>query len=121
MPKRTQPKRTHFWSKRTHFFGQNVPSLPKRTHPFGQNVPNLFFPMFNIYLYFWGYENYLHIGQNVPSIYFNVIFEKVLWYFVRTYKINAPKAMIKYTWATQTVHNTPVMNILKGYYYIILF
>ena len=27
----------------------------------------------------------------------------------------------KYTWAQQTVHNTPVMNILKGYYYIILF
>ena len=26
----------------------------------------------------------------------------------------------KYTWAPQTVHNTPVMNILKGYYYIIL-
>ena len=28
---------------------------------------------------------------------------------------------MKYTWAPQTVHNTPVMNILKGYYYIILF
>ena len=27
----------------------------------------------------------------------------------------------KYTLAPQTVHNTPVMNILKGYYYIILF
>ena len=27
----------------------------------------------------------------------------------------------KYTWAPQTVHNTPVMNILKSYYYIILF
>ena len=43
MPKRTQPKRTQFWSKRTHFFGQNVPSPPKRTQPFGQNVPNIFF------------------------------------------------------------------------------
>ena len=43
MPKRTQPKRTQFWSKRTHFFGQNVPSPPKRTQHFGQNVPNLFF------------------------------------------------------------------------------
>ena len=27
----------------------------------------------------------------------------------------------KYTWAPQTVHNTPVMNILKGYFYIIFF
>ena len=27
----------------------------------------------------------------------------------------------KYTWAPQTVHNTPVMNILKGYFYWILF
>ena len=27
----------------------------------------------------------------------------------------------KYTWAPQTVHNTPVMNILKGYFYIRLF
>ena len=27
----------------------------------------------------------------------------------------------KYTWAPQTVHNTPVMNILKGYFYLILF
>ena len=44
MPKRTQPKRTQFWSKRTHFFGQNVPNPPKRTQPFGQNVPNIFFP-----------------------------------------------------------------------------
>ena len=29
--------------------------------------------------------------------------------------------IIKYTWAPQTVHNTPVMNILKGYFYWILF
>ena len=28
---------------------------------------------------------------------------------------------IKYTWAPQPVHNTPVMNILKGYLYITLF
>ena len=28
---------------------------------------------------------------------------------------------LKYTRAPQTVHNTPVMNILKGYFYIILF
>ena len=28
--------------------------------------------------------------------------------------------MTKYTRAPQTVHNTPVMNILKGYFYIIL-
>ena len=27
----------------------------------------------------------------------------------------------KYTWAPLTVHNTPVMTILKGYFYIILF
>ena len=27
----------------------------------------------------------------------------------------------KYTWAPKTVHNTPVMNILKGYFYLILF
>ena len=27
----------------------------------------------------------------------------------------------KYTWAPQTVHNTPVMDILKGYFYLILF
>ena len=27
----------------------------------------------------------------------------------------------KYTWEPQTVHNTPVMNILKGYFYVILF
>ena len=27
----------------------------------------------------------------------------------------------KYTWAPQKVHNTPVMNILKGYFYMILF
>ena len=27
----------------------------------------------------------------------------------------------KYTWAPQTVHNTPVMNFLKGYFCIILF
>ena len=27
----------------------------------------------------------------------------------------------KYTWAPQTVHNTPVMNILKAYFYLILF
>ena len=27
----------------------------------------------------------------------------------------------KYTWALQTVNNTPVMNILKGYFYLILF
>ena len=27
----------------------------------------------------------------------------------------------KYTRAPQTVHNTPVMNIVKGYFYIILF
>ena len=27
----------------------------------------------------------------------------------------------KYTWAPQTVHNTPVMKILKGFFYIILF
>ena len=25
--------------------------------------------------------------------------------------------VIKYTWAPQTVHNTPVMNILKSYFY----
>ena len=43
MSKRTQPKRTQFWSKRTHFFGQNVPRLPKRTQTFGQNVPKIFF------------------------------------------------------------------------------
>ena len=30
-------------------------------------------------------------------------------------------AFLKYTRAPQTVHNTPVMNILKGYFYIILF
>ena len=29
--------------------------------------------------------------------------------------------MNKYTTAPQTVHNTPVMNILKGYVYIILY
>ena len=29
--------------------------------------------------------------------------------------------IVKYTWAPQTVHNTPVMNILKGYFYWILF
>ena len=46
MPKRTQPKRTQFWSKRTHFFGQNVPSPPKRTQTFGQNVPNIFLFLF---------------------------------------------------------------------------
>ena len=28
---------------------------------------------------------------------------------------------MKYTWAPQTVHNTPVMNIFKGYFYIRLF
>ena len=28
---------------------------------------------------------------------------------------------MKYTWAPQTVHNTPIMNILKGYFYIRLF
>ena len=30
---------------------------------------------------------------------------------------------LKYTWAPQTVHNTstPVVNILKGYFYLILF
>ena len=28
---------------------------------------------------------------------------------------------MKYTWAPQTVHNTAVMNILKGYFYIRLF
>ena len=28
---------------------------------------------------------------------------------------------MKYTWAPQTVHNTPVMNILKGYFYIGIF
>ena len=27
----------------------------------------------------------------------------------------------KYTWAPQTVHNTPVMNILKGYFCVTLF
>ena len=26
----------------------------------------------------------------------------------------------KYTWAPQTLHNTPVVNILKGYFCIIL-
>ena len=60
MPKRTQPKRTQFWSKRTHFFGQNVPTFlvktypcsPKRTQPFGQNVPNIFFPDFQYFLLF---------------------------------------------------------------------
>ena len=55
MPKRTQPKRTQFWSKRTHFFGQNVPSLPKRTQTFGQNVPKIFFLIFDkyFYIFFW--------------------------------------------------------------------
>ena len=53
MPKRTQPKRTQFWSKRTHFFGQNVPSPPKRTQPFGQNVPNIFFPDIQYIFYFF--------------------------------------------------------------------
>ena len=32
MPKRTQPKRTQFWSKRTHFFGQKRTQSPK-TYP----------------------------------------------------------------------------------------
>ena len=27
----------------------------------------------------------------------------------------------KYTWAPQTVYNTPVMNILKGYFCVTLF
>ena len=30
------------------------------------------------------------------------------------------RSISKYTWAPQTVHNTPVMNILKGYYYYII-
>ena len=75
MQKRTQPKRTQFWSKRTHFFGQNVPSPPKRTQPFGQNVPNIFFPDIQYIFYFFvEKKNYLHIGLNVPNIYFKVNF-----------------------------------------------
>ena len=30
-------------------------------------------------------------------------------------------SQLKYTWAPQKVHNTPVMNILKGNFCIILF
>ena len=29
--------------------------------------------------------------------------------------------LTKSTWAPQTVHNMPVMNILKGFFYMILF
>ena len=36
-------------------------------------------------------------------------------------KYGSPISYGKYTRAPQTVHNTPVMNILKGYFYIILF
>ena len=57
MPKRTQPKRTQFWSKRTHFFGQNVPSLPKHTKTFGQNAvnrtQNIFLDIRSTFLLFW--------------------------------------------------------------------
>ena len=28
--------------------------------------------------------------------------------------------LFKYTWAPQTVHNTPVVNILKGYFCILV-
>ena len=81
MPKRTQPKRTQFWSKRTHFFGQNVPSPPKRTQPFGQNVPNIFFPDIQyIFLLFLSKKSYLHIGLNVPNIY--LIFKVNFWYII---------------------------------------
>ena len=34
---------------------------------------------------------------------------------------NGPLHLAKYTRAPQTVHNTPVMNILKGHFYIIFF
>ena len=36
-----------------------------------------------------------------------------------TLNTTIPHLKLKYTWAPQTVHNTPVMHILKGYYYII--
>ena len=35
--------------------------------------------------------------------------------------LEAADNQYEYTWAPQTVHNTPVMNILKGYFYMILF
>ena len=69
--KRTQPKRTQFWSKRTHFFGQNVPSPPKRTQTFGQNVPKYIFSWYSIYFYFFGFKkSFLRVGQNVPNSFF---------------------------------------------------
>ena len=82
MPKRTQPKRTQIWSKRTHFFGQNVPSPPKRTQPFGQNVPSIFFPDIQyIFLLFGLKKTYLHIGQNVPS---SLFYNFELQYIIHT-------------------------------------
>ena len=71
MPKRTQPKRTQFWSKRTHFFGQNVPSPPKRTQPFGQNVPNIFFPDIQyIFLLFGKKKLICTLVKTYPAHYF---------------------------------------------------
>ena len=48
----------------------------------------------------------------------SVVNEAVLSYMYSVYRATV---FMKYTWAPQTVHNTPVMNILKGYFYIILF
>ena len=60
-------------------FGQNVPTFLVKTYPVHQNVPNLlvktypiyFFLIFYIYFYFFVEKSYLHIGLNVPNIYFS--------------------------------------------------
>ena len=76
------------WSERAHTktypnqnvpnFGQNVPTFLVKTYPVYQNVPKLlvktylkyFFLIFNKYFYFFWLKCFLHIGQNVPNIYF---------------------------------------------------
>ena len=64
------PKRTQFWSKRTHFFGQNVPSPPKRTQPFGQNVPNIFFPDIQyIFLLFCQKKLFAHWSKRTQQLF----------------------------------------------------
>ena len=66
--------------------------------------------------------SYSMVAESVAAKIFkigSVVFE--IWPFYHIALWSAFVSITKYTWAPQTVHNTPVMNILKGYFCIKLF
>ena len=89
------------------------------------------------FIFLWVWE--LFSSDWVRSLSFSLIFCRNILYFgdyCRATRISSwyqflnlltkrsktfVKITKKYTWAPQTMHNTPVMNILKSYFYIILF